>query len=68
MNRRKLLGKTLRQIELSDRIRALAASEGARLVDLEKTFGTGEGLILPDGLHPNEAGNQLMAEAFADQL
>jgi lysophospholipase L1-like esterase len=55
-------------IELSSRIRSLASSEGARLVDLEKEFGRGEGLILPDGLHPNDAGNQLMAEAFRDQL
>ncbi len=49
-------------------IRELASAEGARLVDLEKKFGTGEAYILPDGLHPNEAGNQLMAEAFADAL
>jgi lysophospholipase L1-like esterase len=49
-------------------IRELASAEGARLVDLEKKFGTGEGLMLGDGLHPNEAGNQLMAEAFADAL
>jgi lysophospholipase L1-like esterase len=53
---------------LSSRIRALAAEEGATLVDLEEKFGTGEGLILGDGLHPNDAGNQLMAEAFRDQL
>jgi len=49
-------------------IRSLAAAEGARLVDLESKFGSGEGLTLDDGLHPNEAGNQLMAEAFADAL
>jgi lysophospholipase L1-like esterase len=53
---------------LNSAIRSLASSEGARLVDLESKFGSGEGLILDDGLHPNEAGNQLMAEAFADEL
>lgn len=53
---------------LNSAIRSLASSEGARLVDLESKFGSGEGLILGDGLHPNEAGNQLMAEAFADAL
>ncbi|MEI8139145.1 MAG: GDSL-type esterase/lipase family protein [bacterium] len=53
---------------LNSSIRSLASSEGARLVDLESKFGSGEGLILGDGLHPNEAGNQLMAEAFADAL
>jgi lysophospholipase L1-like esterase len=53
---------------LNNEIRSLASSEGACLVDLEKKFGSGEGLILGDGLPPNEAGNQLMAEAFADAL
>jgi len=53
---------------LNNAIRSLASSEGARLVDLESKFGSGEGLILDDGLHPNEKGNQLMAEAFADAL
>ena len=53
---------------LSIQIRDLAGSEDARLVDLEAEFGTGEDLMLPDGLHPNEVGNQLIAEAFADAL
>lgn len=53
---------------LNSAIRSLASSEGARLADLASKFGSGEGLILGDGLHPNEAGNQLMAEAFADAL
>ena len=53
---------------LNNAIRRLASSEGARLVDLESKFGNGEGLILGDGLHPNEEGNQRMAEAFADAL
>ena len=54
--------------ELSRRIRSLASSEGARLADLEARFGSGEGLMLDDGLHPNDAGNQLMAEAYRDAL
>lgn len=54
--------------EMSALIRTLASEEGARLVDLEKEFGTGEGLLLGDGLHPNEVGNQVIAEAFADAL
>jgi lysophospholipase L1-like esterase len=52
----------------SAQIRSLASSEGARLVDLEAEFGTGEGLLLEDGLHPNEVGNQLIADAFAGAL
>lgn len=54
--------------KLNADIRSLASSEGARLVDLESKFGSGEGLLMEDGLHPNEAGSQLMAEAFADAL
>ena len=54
--------------ELSSLIRDLASSEGANLVDLESEFGSGEGLLLGDGLHPNEVGNQIIAEAFADAL
>ena len=53
---------------LSALIRDLASSEDARLVDLESEFGNGEGLLLEDGLHHNEVGNQVIAEAFADAL
>ena len=50
--------------ELNQKIRDLASSEGARLADMESKFGSGEGFILDDGLHPNDKGNQMMAEAF----
>ncbi len=49
-------------------IRKLAAEEGAILVDLEAEFGDGEGLFNADGLHPNDAGTQLIALAFADAV
>lgn len=54
--------------DLNNRIRSLASEEGARLADVESKFGDGSGLILDDGLHPNDAGNQLMAEAFNEAL
>lgn len=54
--------------ELNNQIRSLASSEGARCADVEAAFGDGEGLILGDGLHPNDQGNQVMAQAFADVL
>jgi len=54
--------------DLNNRIRSLASEEGARLADVEAKFGDGSGLILDDGLHPNEEGNQLMAEAFNNAL
>ena len=55
-------------MELNKAIRSLASDRGARLVDLESAFGDGDGLLLDDGLHPNEQGNQLMAETFAGAL
>ena len=54
--------------ELNERIRDLASETGALLVDLEAAFGDGTAYILEDGLHPNEAGNQLMADEFVSVL
>ena len=54
--------------EMNDHIRALAGEEGCRLVDVNQQFGDGEGLLLPDGFHPNETGTQLISFAFADAL
>jgi lysophospholipase L1-like esterase len=46
-------------------IRSIAASEGAVLVDLFQAFdGQTATLLGPDGLHPNDAGYQKMAETF----
>ncbi len=46
-------------------IRAMAASEGAFLVDLYDGFGGEAGVLIgDDGLHPNAAGYQKMAEIF----
>ena len=51
------------------RIRALAAAEGATLVDLFAAFDGQTGTLLgPDGLHPNDAGYQKMAEVFFDAI
>jgi lysophospholipase L1-like esterase len=48
-----------------DQIRTLAANEGAVLVDIYRDFnGDVVGLIGDDGLHPNAAGYQRMAESF----
>lgn len=49
--------------EVNYQIRLMAAEEGVRVVDLEPLFGTGEGLQI-DGLHPNDAGNEIIANAF----
>jgi lysophospholipase L1-like esterase len=50
---------------MNDRIRNLAPSEGAILVDLYRDFnGQVDTLIGTDGLHPNAAGYQQMATSF----
>lgn len=55
---------------LNEAIRALAARYNIKCVDLEKEFLDGgepdPALYLDDGLHPNAAGNQIVALAFAD--
>jgi lysophospholipase L1-like esterase len=50
---------------VNDQIRALAASEGATLVDLYEAFlGRLDVLLGEDGLHPNVAGYEAMAQTF----
>ena len=52
-------------IPLNAQIRTMVASEGAVLVDLYPLFdGQTATLLGLDGLHPNEAGYQKMADAF----
>jgi lysophospholipase L1-like esterase len=54
---------------LNARIRTMAAAEGALLVDLYAAFEGRTGTLLGlDGLHPNEAGYQKMAELFFDAI
>jgi acyl-CoA thioesterase I len=53
---------------VNDKIRSLAKSEGARLVDLEREFGSDRSLIQEDGLHPSDSGTQLIALSFNDGL
>jgi lysophospholipase L1-like esterase len=53
----------------NDQIRAMVSQEGAILVDLYAAFGGVAGdLIGTDGLHPNEAGYQKIAETFFDEI
>lgn len=52
----------------SEMIRKLAKDTGARLVDLRKEFGSDRGLLQADGLHPSDAGTQLIALSFNDRL
>jgi lysophospholipase L1-like esterase len=54
--------------EMSAEIRNLAKQEGVPVADLESEFGGDRALIQPDGLHPSDAGTELMAVVFADRL
>ncbi len=65
-------------IALNQGIRTIAAAEGIKCVDLELEFAFDSGGATPgfivtdpnlmerDGLHPNDAGTQVMAMSFAD--
>lgn len=52
----------------NDRIRALAVSEGVTLVDVNRAFNGDFSLLSTDGLHPNAAGYQRIAETFFDSI
>lgn len=55
--------------EVNDLLRAMAADEGADLVDLYQGFGGQPGaLIGDDGLHPTTAGYEKIAEIFFEAL
>jgi lysophospholipase L1-like esterase len=53
-------------LALNENIRAIASAEGIKCVDLELEFNGDLTLYESDGLHPNDAGTQIMAMAFAD--
>ncbi|MHB8375698.1 MAG: SGNH/GDSL hydrolase family protein [Dehalococcoidia bacterium] len=40
-------------------------ASGVAVAQIHAAFGDGAGLILPDGVHPNEAGQNVIAQAFA---
>jgi lysophospholipase L1-like esterase len=52
---------------ISERIRLLAAEEGARLVELRDRLGTDPALF-SDGLHPTPETDALIAELWAERL
>ena len=54
--------------EMNGYIHSLASEEGVALVDVAAEFGSGEGLMLVDGYHPNATGTQTIAFAFAGAL
>ncbi len=54
---------------MNSRLAALASAEGVPFVDMVAAFGSAfQPLLSPDGLHPNDAGYQRMAEAVGNTV
>jgi lysophospholipase L1-like esterase len=62
------IGHTGQVATLNSLIRQLAKQEGAAVADIASAFGDGEAYISADGLHPNSAGDVLIAETFARRI
>ena len=52
----------------NEALRRVARNRGAVLVDIEAAFGTDYSLLSEDGLHPNSAGYQVMAQSFLSAI
>ena len=55
-------------IDLSQRIRQLAASEGIACADIEAAMNWNENYMSSDGLHPNDEGHRIIADTFYNAL
>ena len=53
---------------LNQRVRAMVAAKGAILVDVHAAWGNRTGLMGADGIHPTEAGYQVIAETFFEAI
>jgi acyl-CoA thioesterase I len=61
-------GSADRVTPYNERLRAMALAKGAEFVDIEAAFGGDLSLISSDGLHPNAAGYERMAQTFYDRI
>lgn len=57
-----------RRRAINNAIAEAAADAGANLINLAGAFGGGDGLLQGDGLHPNSAGQQKIADIVAGKL
>jgi lysophospholipase L1-like esterase len=55
-------------MEISAIVRNIAAENAVTFVDLEAAFNWNSSLIGADGLHPNDAGQQLIATVFRSSI
>ena len=49
-------------------LRSYAANEGILLADIYEAFGSGRGLFISDGFHPNDQGAEIIARTFAEKI
>ena len=49
-------------------LRSLAAAHAILLADINAAFGSGSGLMNSDGFHPNDMGQEIIAQTFAEQI
>ena len=49
-------------------IRSLCEEENVRMADVERAFANNPALLQPDGIHPNEDGNLVVAMAFYEAM
>lgn len=54
--------------EFNNYVRSYASANGIRLADIYSAFGSGSGLLVSDGVHPNDAGMEVIARTFAPKL
>ena len=52
----------------NERLRQVALAKGAEFVDIAAAFGGDLSLLSSDGLHPNEAGYERIAQTFYDRI
>ena len=54
--------------ELNGYIRSYASANNILLADVQSAFGSGAGLFVSDGFHPNDSGAEVIARTFAGQI
>lgn len=61
-------GRMGRVNELNGWLRSYARSYGIALADIQAAFGSGSGLMVFDGFHPNDTGAEIIAQTFAARI
>jgi lysophospholipase L1-like esterase len=54
--------------EFNGYLRSYASANSIALADIQAAFGSGSGLFVSDGFHPNDQGAEIIAHTFANQI